>query len=97
MLEEIVHIRNFIFSEKIQLMAIREGERTRDTANVKSCRDICGLYRVLYIFFLLRLKLVKQCRFCPISQDFICSNVIYEYPNILQGEFCELIGTKRQL
>lgn len=35
MLEEVVHSRNFIFSEKIQLMLIREGEQTRETANVK--------------------------------------------------------------
>lgn len=86
MLEEIVHIRNFIFSEKIQLMAIREGERTRDTANVKSCRDICGLYRVLYIFFLLRLKLVKQCRFCVLYHRILFAPMSFMNTQIFHRE-----------
>lgn len=101
MLKEIVHIGNFYFPRKDTDYTYQRGkEDKRDTVNVKSGHTIYGFHnnRMLFMCFLLSIKLMKQWGFCVLYHGgFICSVVIYEYPNVPQGEFCKLIRTKRQL
>lgn len=95
---ETISIRNFTFPKEVQ----RGQDKEASKCKIMPCQ-LWGLFffflnsKELYVFSSYNKAYETMRTLCPISWGFICSIAIYEYPNVPQGEFCKLTGTKRQL